>query len=204
MKQKNLIIALTLAAPALFAIGCGVTETRTVVEEPVAPIETIDEITIDVNESNQPTEELMQPVYAEAEINDSETVIEAVVSEQPVMSEPEALTFYFSTGDSNVKQEDYDKLIAHADYLMQNPDKILRISGHTDQSGPVEYNQWLSEQRAKAVARILIEYGVPVAQIKTESLGASQPIAGLEHAIADRRVELEYAKETQLSEANSF
>ena len=206
MKHKNLIIALAVAAPAFFIIGCGTTETRSITEEHVLPEETIESMTIDTNEVQPPVEDLEVPVYAEADIVDSanEVNVELVESQVEEITPPTETAFYFATNDSQVKQEDYSVLIAHADYLMKHPEKTLRISGHTDQSGPAEYNQWLAKQRAEAVAKVLIEYGVAVSQIKIESLGETQPMAGLEHAIADRRVELEYSNDTQLSDANSF
>ena len=76
----------------------------------------------------------------------------------------------------------------------------LKLMGHTDQSGDSEYNEKLAMKRSKSVAQVLIDYGVQAGQIITESLGEDSPISGFEHSIYDRRVEMEYTQETQLSE----
>ncbi|MCW9015240.1 MAG: OmpA family protein [Gammaproteobacteria bacterium] len=121
---------------------------------------------------------------------------------QEETAQPDELQFYFASNQTDVKQADYEKLIAHAEYLIKHPDMKLKLSGHTDQSGSREYNQQLAEQRAQSVAAVLIEYGVQPAQIVTESLGEDYPTTGYEHAIYDRRVELEYSAITRLTESS--
>ena len=161
----------------------------------------------DAQEMQQPVEDIAEAVFAEVGMQSAELPVqpeEAQLELATVATQPDVATFYFATNDSSIRQEDFEKIIGHASYLMQNPDKSLRIIGHTDQSGSWEYNQWLARQRAEAVAKVLVEYGVQPTQIHIESQGEDKPIAGLEHAIADRRVELEYGSDTQLSEANSF
>jgi OOP family OmpA-OmpF porin len=76
----------------------------------------------------------------------------------------------------------------------------LEIVGHTDRIGTEAYNQYLSERRAWAVARYLIQTGVPASKVSVEGRGMHEPVtqanacAGLtrEAAIAclqeDRRV----------------
>lgn len=211
MNRHSLYIALALAAPVLFAVGCGSHETRSVAEQEMQPTTAPTmEQKAPVNE--MPEQDVVEAVFAqieaqpEANTDMAEAELQPVIPPEtaPVMNQPDDRVFYFATGDSDVKQEDFEKIIGHAQYLMQNPDKVIRISGHTDQSGPVEYNRWLSKRRAQSVAGILTEYGVNPSQIVVESMGADKPVLGLEHAIADRRVELDYMDDTRLSEANSF
>jgi outer membrane protein OmpA-like peptidoglycan-associated protein len=54
----------------------------------------------------------------------------------------------------------------------------IEISGHTDNSGSIEYNQKLSENRAKAVANYLIEHGISASRISWKGYGEKQPISG--------------------------
>jgi peptidoglycan-associated lipoprotein len=211
MKQKTLIVALTLAAPVSFLIGCGgMNETRVAEQSGRTPIEQLAQPAgaeaLDPQAGGQqPVDDIAEAVFAE--MTPQLPVMPGQRTEQlsdPVAPQPDTLAFYFATNHSGVQQADFEKLIAHAEYLMQNPTMSLRILGHTDQSGSAEYNRRLAKQRAEAVARVLIDYGVQPSQIHVESLGEDKPIAGLEHAIADRRVELQYEGETQLSDANSF
>jgi OOP family OmpA-OmpF porin len=56
--------------------------------------------------------------------------------------------------------------------------KITRINltGHTDSSGTVEYNQALSERRAEAVKEQLVHDGVPAGEITTLGVGKAQQL----------------------------
>ena len=51
------------------------------------------------------------------------------------------------------------------------------IEGHTDSNGSAEYNQDLSERRAKSVRDYLVSKGVSASRITAEGLGETQPIA---------------------------
>jgi OOP family OmpA-OmpF porin len=52
----------------------------------------------------------------------------------------------------------------------------LEIVGHTDRIGAEDYNQYLSERRAWAVARYLVEHGVPASKIRVEGRGMHEPM----------------------------
>ena len=70
---------------------------------------------------------------------------------------------------------DLDEVVAA---LMQNPDSIIVLEGHTDATGDHEYNVKLGERRVDAVRRYLaVEKNVPVFKIHMISFGAARPIA---------------------------
>ncbi len=50
----------------------------------------------------------------------------------------------------------------------------VKVIGHTDPIGTAEYNQKLSEQRARAFADFLVKEGVPASIITTEGRGETQ------------------------------
>ena len=52
----------------------------------------------------------------------------------------------------------------------------VQIVGHADRSGPTDYNQKLSERRAKAVADELARLGVPAGGISTSGKGETDPM----------------------------
>ncbi|WP_339655982.1 OmpA family protein [uncultured Maribacter sp.] len=64
---------------------------------------------------------------------------------------------YFDTAAATVKKESYGILLDIANMLRDNSDITVQIVGHTDNQGAEDYNQILSENRAKAVKQILVE-----------------------------------------------
>lgn len=62
--------------------------------------------------------------------------------------------------------------------LEKYPELKIRIEGHTDDIGPMEYNLRLSERRAQSIKDYLIEMGINQSRITTDGLGYTQPIAG--------------------------
>ncbi|PLP99053.1 cell envelope biogenesis protein OmpA [Cupriavidus pauculus] len=53
----------------------------------------------------------------------------------------------------------------------------LRIDGHTDDAGTVEYNLLLSRRRAEAVARVLSACGFPREHLEVRGMGKGHPVA---------------------------
>lgn len=68
------------------------------------------------------------------------------------------------------------------------PAAMVLITGHTDSTGPAAFNEMLSQRRAEAALRLLVErHGLNRARIQIAGLGAHQPIAGLDPAAPDNR-----------------
>ena len=68
----------------------------------------------------------------------------------------------------------------------------VRVEGHTDSRGSVAHNTSLSDRRAKAVRRWLIEKGIAPARLSARGYGPSRPVADnatAEGRAANRRVE---------------
>lgn len=87
-----------------------------------------------------------------------------------------------------------------ANSLNQYPNSLIDVYGHTDSTGSADYNQTLSERRAKAVADYLSSRGVSSARIRWQGFGESQPIASNdteEGRAKNRRVEIKIIPVTQ-------
>ncbi|MDP1832705.1 MAG: OmpA family protein [Geothrix sp.] len=56
-------------------------------------------------------------------------------------------------------------------------DYSLEVSGHTSSLGGKALNKALAKRRADAVARILVDSGIPAAKVTTVGVGPDQPIA---------------------------
>jgi len=55
--------------------------------------------------------------------------------------------------------------------------RLISVEGHTDSIGTVSYNESLSEDRARSVARKLEQEGVPRKQMSVKGFGEGAPIA---------------------------
>jgi outer membrane protein OmpA-like peptidoglycan-associated protein len=99
----------------------------------------------------------------------------------------------FDFGKSSLRPESYTELDYVSQFLKRNPDKLIQITGHTDNSGQASYNLMLSRARAQAVADYLRAKGVSVDQVSIEAYGAQKLIDSTTSAAArakNRRAEL--------------
>lgn len=62
-----------------------------------------------------------------------------------------------------------------ADVLAQYDRTIVHVVGHTDSTGPDEYNLKLSQRRADAVSAYLVRTNVPASRLRSEGRGESEP-----------------------------
>ncbi len=78
--------------------------------------------------------------------------------------------------------------------LKKHPDREIRVSGHTDNTGSQAYNQTLSENRARAVVRELQKnHSVDARRMSYRGYGENQPVTGNdtpENRRKNRRVEI--------------
>jgi len=104
---------------------------------------------------------------------------------------PEGVTF--ATGSAVVDQGFLPALRSIARSLRDHPYSTIRVVGHTDNVGSAAYNKTLSQERALAVARILVAYGVSSSRITYSGRGFAEPIASNSSAAGramNRRVEI--------------
>lgn len=67
---------------------------------------------------------------------------------------------------------------AIAQLKAENKGVYFEIEGHTDSTGPAEYNQKLGEDRAEAVRNYLHDqHGIALSRMQSISYGASKPVA---------------------------
>ena len=58
-----------------------------------------------------------------------------------------------------------------AEFLQQNPERQVIVEGYTDSTGSANYNQRLSERRARRVAQGLVDRGVPAGNMTLAGRG---------------------------------
>ncbi len=84
----------------------------------------------------------------------------------------------FDFDKATIKAVSNDLLDDVAKTLKENPDILLvEVQGHTDNKGNGFYNAALSQRRADAVRKALIQRGVDARRMTTKGYGAKKPIA---------------------------
>lgn len=81
---------------------------------------------------------------------------------------------------------DLDKLV---DFMLDNPDKKLKIGGHTDSQGNPELNNKLSQSRADAIKEYITKRGkIDPSRVVAIGYGSTKPIIEDEQTEEDRRI----------------
>ena len=97
---------------------------------------------------------------------------------------------YFDLASYELTLNSQSELEIVAGFLVENQVNI-QIEGHTDQSGDPQYNQMLSEQRAKAVYDFLIASGIPSDQLTFIGLGSKHPVES-DPTLSDQNRRIEF------------
>ena len=147
--MKRLALILAVAALGIMMVaGCGGPKTQPVVEQP--KVET-------------PVEKPAEPEKP------------PVVEEKPMISESQFQTVYFDFDKYNLRSDAKAALDANAALLKQFTDVIVRIEGHCDERGTVEYNLSLGEKRARSTMEYLAGLGIDAGRLSIVSYGEERP-----------------------------
>jgi outer membrane protein OmpA-like peptidoglycan-associated protein len=105
----------------------------------------------------------------------------------------------FAFDSAEIQGEAEANLTEFANTMEDFEGSNILIVGHTDAKGPADYNQKLSEERARSAANYLIRQGLSGNRIETTGKGESEPVATNETEAGrqqNRRVEVAiYASE---------
>ncbi len=116
-------------------------------------------------------------------------------SAQPITSRLQFARLEFDNGKADLKPEMFEDLDKIIDFLLDNPDFKLRVSGHTDSDGREAFNLELSQKRAESIKEYITYFGnIDESRVDAKGYGSSKPIVE-ELTAADkamnRRVEFE-------------
>lgn len=101
---------------------------------------------------------------------------------------------FFDTDKATLRAESTAELNRLIKLMNDVPTLKIELSGHTDSQGSDEYNQGLSERRAKAVVDYLVKAGISASRLKSAGYGETRPIASNDNAEGrqlNRRTEFE-------------
>jgi OOP family OmpA-OmpF porin len=89
----------------------------------------------------------------------------------------QTLKVLFDFDKAELRPESITELERVVKFMSDVPFATALIEGHTDSIGTEEYNQGLSDRRAKAVFDYLTSRGVDPARLKSIGYGETRPIA---------------------------
>lgn len=104
---------------------------------------------------------------------------------------------FFDFDKATLKSESFPELNRVVTLMTDKPTLQIEISGHTDTSGPEQYNLGLSERRAKAVMKYFSDKGVPKDRMTVLFFGETKPTESNETKEGrkkNRRVEFKILK----------
>lgn len=155
MKMMKIIVLALAAMSLMMIIGCSKKVTKT---EP----------------ATQETSPVTTPTV------ESRQKLDTIDLEPKEKSVPKA---DLSFRDVNFDYDKYDLtpesrgiLANHARLLKENPEIKLKIEGHCDERGTIEYNLALGERRAYAVKNYLVNYGIDAYRMSPISYGKERPL----------------------------
>ena len=96
----------------------------------------------------------------------------------PLASETLAIVtnINFDFDSAALRPDARDKLARVVDILQKNPGVNVMVIGHTDSTGPEDYNKQLSLRRAESVADYLADNNINVGRMSIDGKGESQPL----------------------------
>lgn len=83
---------------------------------------------------------------------------------------------FFERSKYVIRPESYSELNRLVKLMQDNPNMIIELSGHTDNVGPEEPNQKLSQNRANEVKSYMISRGIKENRIKAVGYGEIRPV----------------------------
>jgi peptidoglycan-associated lipoprotein len=84
---------------------------------------------------------------------------------------------HFDYDEATIRTDAQELLAAKVPVLRSNTAIRIRVEGHADERGSVEYNLALGMRRANAVRDYLTGFGIDASRIETTSFGEDLPMA---------------------------
>lgn len=104
---------------------------------------------------------------------------------------------YFAFDDASLTPEGMARLDAIAAHMKTNTKEKLKVEGHCDDRGSIEYNLALGQRRAESVRKYLETVGIGADRLQAVSFGSEKPAVtgkGEEAWSKNRRAEFAFAQ----------
>jgi len=173
-RGSNLIVVSAIALGALSLGGCAtkkfVREQTAVVDTRVATVEShVNAQDATLAGVDTTAKEALQRAQAAGKLAEGKFLYQEVLSDDSMK---------FPVAKAELSPEAQARLDAFVEKLKtDNRNVYVEVQGHTDATGPKDFNYKLGEERAEAVRRYLNEHGVALNRMSTISYGPDAPVA---------------------------
>jgi peptidoglycan-associated lipoprotein len=171
--KKGLVVGVAMIG-AMVLSGCA---TKKYVDENVLRVETagqqnttrLGEHDARLGQLDQATREALERANAAGKLAEGKFLYSIVLSDDSVK---------FPVNRHELSPEAQTRLADFANRLKgENKNVYLEIQGHTDATGPANYNDQLGQARAEAVRKFMSKQGIALNRIGTISYGEEMPVA---------------------------
>jgi len=173
-RTSSLFVAGAIVVGAVSLGGCAtkkfVREQTAVVDTRVATVEShVNAQDATLAGVDTTAKEALQRAQAAGKLAEGKFLYQEVLSDDSMK---------FPIAKAQLSPEAQARLDAFVEKLKtDNRNVYVEVQGHTDATGPKDFNYKLGEERAEAVRRYLNEHGVALNRINTISYGPDAPVA---------------------------
>src|SRR5258705_3452360 len=173
-RSSNVFVAGAVLLGALSLGGCAtkkfVRESVAVVDTRVAGVESHAQAQdASISGLDATAKEALQRAQAAGKLAEGKFLYQEVLSDDSMK---------FPVAKATLSPEGQARLDAFVEKLKtDNRNVYVEVQGHTDATGPKDFNYKLGEERAETVRRYLNEHGVALNRIGTISYGPDAPVA---------------------------
>ncbi len=98
--------------------------------------------------------------------------VEAIIVDDKIELE----TILFDYNRSDIKPQAAFELDRLIDIMNKYPKLMVRVESHSDTQGDADYNRLLSDRRAKATVKYVVDQGIDASRISGDGFGEDQPV----------------------------
>ena len=167
MRSSSVIV---VGAALLGVVSLGGCATKKFVREEVAVVGTrVDAVTTRVTTVEGTAKDALDRATAAGKLAEGKFLFSEVLSDDSMK---------FQVDKADLSPEAMARLDAFIEKLKtDNRNVYIEVQGHTDITGPKDFNYKLGEERAEAVRRYLNQKGVALNRVGTISYGPDAPVA---------------------------
>ena len=110
--------------------------------------------------------------------------MEPIIIDTPIVLD----NIYYDFDEYYLREDAVIELNDLVNLLQRNPEITIQLGSHTDTNGTPQYNKTLSDNRARAAVRFLIDNGINPSRITWFGFGESTPLVYPETSPRDEQI----------------